>query len=228
MRLVWIWLLVCCVGQIVTSSSYAPEALSTDHAAHGTSVQLRRATLPAPVGLIAVHYWFAEYDPADQQWHRWEVWQTADSGGTAWGYVHKDKLHPAAGVGGGASVVAAQWQGEDAERLAAVLHRSSGYPLRDRYRAWPGPNSNTYIAWVLREAEVRAELDPRAIGRDYLGAVGVAKTTTGSGIQVESPIVGLKVGWRDGAEVHVGCFTLGIDVWPPAIKTPFGRLGFSE
>jgi hypothetical protein len=35
---------------------------------------------------------------------------------------------------------------------------------------WPGPNSNTFVAWVLREAGVEHALDPRAIGRNYLAA----------------------------------------------------------
>jgi hypothetical protein len=32
---------------------------------------------------------------------------------------------------------------------------------------WPGPNSNTFAAWVLREAGVAEPLDPRGIGRNY-------------------------------------------------------------
>ena len=35
---------------------------------------------------------------------------------------------------------------------------------------WPGPNSNTFVAWVLREAGVEHALDPRGIGRNYLTA----------------------------------------------------------
>jgi hypothetical protein len=36
------------------------------------------------------------------------------------------------------------------------------------------------------------------------------------------------VGLRDGLEAHLLCLTLGIDAWPPAYKTPVGRLGFRE
>ena len=46
----------------------------------------------------------------------------------------------------------------------------SGYPHRERYRMWPGPNSNTFASWVLclsawmpsvnsRPASVLAKLD---------------------------------------------------------------------
>jgi hypothetical protein len=35
---------------------------------------------------------------------------------------------------------------------------------------WPGPNSNTFVAWVLREAGIDFALDARGIGRSYLTA----------------------------------------------------------
>jgi Protein of unknown function (DUF3750) len=125
-----------------------------------------------------------------------------------------------------------------ARRLAASLAKAPEYPYRRRYLAWPGPNSNTYIAWVLRDAGVPWNMGPKCIGKDYLGTagvpgawvrtVGVGITTTGTGVQVESPLLGLKVGLRDGAELHLLCFTFGLDAWPPGVKTPLGRFGFAE
>ena len=35
-------------------------------------------------------------------------------------------------------------------------------------------------------------------------------------------------GLLDGVELHFLGGTFGLDLWPPAIKTPFGRLGFAE
>ncbi len=43
-----------------------------------------------------------------------------------------------------------------------------------------------------------------------------------------TPLLGLKLGLADGLEVHGLCLTIGLDPCPPAVKTPFGRLGFSE
>jgi hypothetical protein len=191
-------------------------------------VQLRGATVPGGLGLLGVHYWFAVFDPGTQRWHRWEVWQQADAGGTSWGHVHEDLMVADANVGGGPVQVRAEWHGAEARALADVMARSSEYPDRGRYLAWPGPNSNTYIAWVLRRAGVAADLEPRAIGKDYLGLAGVAISTTGTGVQAESTLLGLKVGPRDGVELHVLYFTFGLDAWRPAVKTPFGRLGMPE
>ena len=37
-------------------------------------------------------------------------------------------------------------------------------------RVWPGPNSNTFTAWILRGVpELKADLPPTAIGKDYTG-----------------------------------------------------------
>jgi hypothetical protein len=191
-------------------------------------VQLRCSTVPDPLRLVGVHYWFAVFDPETKCRHRWEVWQEADAGGTSWGHVHKDLMNVDANVGGGPVQIRAEWHGAEARALAQVLARSPDYPDRGRYLAWPGPNSNTYIAWVLRQAGVAADLEPRAIGKDYLGPAGVAITTTGTGVQAESSLFGLKGGLRDGVELHFLYFTFGLDALRPAVKTPFGRLGMPQ
>jgi len=130
-------------------------------------VQLRYAPLPF-IGRFAWHYWFVVWD--DTGAHRWEVWQTKNAGGTCIGHVHCDLKRPDDGVGGGPSRVAFQWSGEDAQRIARVLEKAGSYPYCQRYRLWPGPNSNTFVAWVLREAGVDFALNARGIGRSYLTA----------------------------------------------------------
>lgn len=214
----------------VLSSTAPPYATSKDRPPHRI-VQLRYASLPQPLTAVAVHYWFAVYDPRGARWHRWEVWQDPDLRDAAghWGHVHLDLGGVNRGVGGGDFVIEREWQGTEAERIAdALASTPTVYPYRASYWPWPGPNSNTFAAWVLHEAKVAADLHPKAIGKDYLGVGGASVTTTRSGLQLETPLVGLKVGARDGVELHVICLTLGLDVWPPAFKTPFGRIGFAE
>lgn len=131
-------------------------------------VELRCAALPSLLGLIASHYWFVVFD--GDEIHRWEVWQTQNAGGRSIGHVHCDLKPPDAGVGGGPARLAAAWSGAEAARLKQVLERAaSTYPFCHRYFYWPGPNSNTFAAWVLREAGVGHALPPRAIGRGYRG-----------------------------------------------------------
>jgi hypothetical protein len=191
-------------------------------------VQLRQATLPSALGLVAVHYWFAVFEPERGDWSRWEVWQTGGMVATSWGHVHKDLMAPDSGVGGGPFRIAAEWRGDKARDLLAVLNRPDDYPYRNVYRAWPGPNSNTYAAWVLKQARVACDLHPMAIGKDYCGLIGGGLSSTRTGFQGETPLVGLKLGLKDGVELHALCLTFGVDLFPPALKTPFGRLGLAE
>ena len=130
-------------------------------------VELRYAPLPF-IGAIAVHYWFVVTDDAGAC-HRWEVWQTKNAGGTSFGHVHCDLKTPTADVGGGPPRLAAEWTGDEAARIARVLARAEGYPQRERYRYWPGPNSNSFVAWVLRQAGVQYALHWKGIGRKWKG-----------------------------------------------------------
>jgi hypothetical protein len=82
---------------------------------------------------------------------------------------------------------------------------------------------------VLRRAGVPADLGPLRIGTDYLGPFGgVAVSTTRTGLQAETPVLGARAGPFEGLEIHFLCFTFGADTWPPALKTPVGRVGFPE
>jgi hypothetical protein len=187
-------------------------------------VQLVRARLPMPLKVIAVHYWFNAYDAHARRWERWELWQEQGVGPSSWGHVHRDLMGPWDDVGGGEPLLEAEWVGDEASRLVATLHRPEDYPDRATYRAWPGPNSNTYVAWVLRESGVSADLDALGIGKDWRGWVGGGATTTGTGLHFETPLVGLKIGLVEGVEVHVLALTFGFALLRPTLKTPFGSL----
>ena len=104
--------------------------------------------------------------------NRWEVWQTLGAGGESAGHIHKNLMRPDSGVGGGAAVNAFTWRGTDAENIGRVLHRAwTHYPNRDRYHAFPGPNSNTFVAWVLKRAGLSGDaallLGWQAVGRGW-------------------------------------------------------------
>jgi len=129
-------------------------------------VQLRYATLPFPLGLLAVHYWFVVFEPGGAC-HRWEVWQARNTGGTSIGHLHCDLKPADAGVGGGPARIAAEWRSEQAASLRRVLENATEYPHCGRYRAWPGPNSNTFAAWVLRRAGVEHKLPWKALGSNF-------------------------------------------------------------
>ena len=133
-------------------------------------VELWYAPLPRPLSLWAWHHYLVTRtgDAAD----RWEVWQSLDAGGQSVGYVHKNLMHPESGVGGGAAVCVFTWRGADAAALCRALARAwTHYPHRAVYRAFPGPNSNTFVAWVLRRAGLSRDaallLRRQAIGQGW-------------------------------------------------------------
>jgi hypothetical protein len=112
--------------------------------------------------------------------------------------------------------------------IARIETAASEYPYAHRYRVWPGPNSNTFTAWVLRRApEVRVDLPPTAIGKDYLGATPVSTTPSGTGVQLSVlGVAGVLAGWEEGVELNVLGLTFGVDPRGLGLKLPLiGRIG---
>jgi len=219
----------------------------------GTTLVTLRARRSFYSRTLGIHPWFLVYDPERDRWETWEIWvrdqepeeqaspmtrhfsdgrePQADERVVRWhGTIRHVDSFGYAGDWAFDDVALAQWSGAEAERLLRVLRTPDEYPYRDVYRIWPGPNSNTYVDHCLRRAGLRADLHPMAVGKDYRGpwGFGVGATTTRSGLQLETPLVGAKVGVLDGVELHVLTTTFGVDLVPPAIKTPVGRFGFPE
>jgi hypothetical protein len=123
----------------------------------------------------------------------------------------------------------------DGEAAAAMIPRiqsaiASYKPRSDGdYRAWPGPNSNTFVAAVISAVpELRIALPPTAIGKDFpYSGEYFGLTPSGTGIRATlGGYFGLTVGWVEGVEINLLGAVLGIDVRRPAIKLPgIGRLG---
>ena len=113
-------------------------------------------------------------------------------------------------------------------RIDAVI-ASYRYPRPGDYRAWPGPNSNTFVAALMSAVpEMRASLPSTAIGKDfpYDGRM-VGLTPSGTGFRVNvGGYLGLTAGWVEGIEVNILGAVAGLDVRRPGIKLPaLGRLG---
>jgi hypothetical protein len=79
--------------------------------------------------------------------------------------LHCNLKAPEADVGGGPTHLVAEWRGDAA--LALMRAISKAYPYCDTYRYWPGPNSNTYVAWVLRQAGIDYRLGRLAVGERF-------------------------------------------------------------
>jgi hypothetical protein len=176
-------------------------------------------------GVVAVHSWIVIKAANASAWTRYDV--------AGWGNPLKINNWPPDGRWfGSAPTVVADVSGAQAEALIPKIQaavRSYQYGQAGDYRLWPGPNSNTFTATILRAVpELGAALPPNAVGRDFrsLPYIGLSDSRTG----IEANLWGLfviKLGLVEGIEVNVLGLVAGIDFVHPAIKLPgFGRIGF--
>jgi hypothetical protein len=202
---------------------------------------------------IALHPYFLIYDQSSNTWEQWEIWAGHQYGN----YINKstktrrysddrktetaESMHRQLGCVRNWSPITyvdessneyllKEWSGGEARDLIEVMRRPETFPEHSTYVLWPGPNSNGYARWVLEQAGVGADLHPMMVGKDWHGPLGfgVGLTPTRTGIHLDLLTLGAAIGLKDGIELHLLGFTFGIDLWPPAIKTPLGRLGLPE
>ena len=122
-------------------------------------------------------------------------------------------------------------RGEGVDELIKKIDKAAKtYPYRNTYSVWPGPNSNTFIAWIGRIVpELRLDLPPTAIGKDWLGKTKFfSSTPSGTGYQFSVlGLFGILIGVEEGVEINVLGLNFGIDVLSMSLRLPgIGRLGF--
>jgi uncharacterized protein DUF3750 len=179
-------------------------------------------------GAFAVHTWVAA-KPADaERYTRYEVigWRSL-GGGSALSV--SEAAPPDAEWYGAAPVLIGDLRGADADAVIAKLPTAAqSYPYAYRYSAWPGPNSNTFVAHLGREIpELRLNLPSIAIGKDYLPAgKAISPAPSGTGWQVSlGGIVGVTAARTEGLEVNLFGLVAGVDLLHPALKFPgIGRI----
>lgn len=202
---------------VLPSASEHPDALVRIYAAR--TVRWR--------GIVAVHSWIVFKEKGVSRYGRYDY--------TAWGEPIRVNGFVADG----------RWFGQvpdevfraDGERAAQIIPKiraaidSYKYRNLGDYRAWPGPNSNTFVAAIIDAVpEMQAVLPPTAIGKDYpYDGEWFGWTPSGTGLRATlGGYLGLTVGWLEGVELNVLGAVLGVDIRRPAIKIPgIGRIGMS-
>jgi len=210
------------------TASRAPVGLAPDPAATPDAVvQVYVARAVGVRGLFGVHSWIAVKPSGGSAYTVYEVigWKLrrADTA-----VVSSDRA-PDARWYWNAPELLADLRGSSAEPLIPrIVHAVRSYPFGGEYSAWPGPNSNTFTAWVTRAVpELEVDLPPTAIGKDYLRGSVFAAAPSGAGYQISlAGLLGITVSGVEGLEMNILGLSFGIDLSPPAINLPLaGRLG---
>ncbi len=210
------------------TASREPVGLAPDAAAHPDAiVQVYSARAWGWRGYFGVHTWVAVKAARAKEYTVYEVigWRlrTSESALAIRSRVPDERWF------GSAPELLADKRGPGADALIARIDRAAReYPYRGEYSMWPGPNSNTFTAWVARAVpELEVDLPPTAIGKNYLGDRLVAAAPSGSGVQVSLyGLLGFTASGVEGLEVNVLGLTFGAGLFPPALKLPIiGRIG---
>jgi hypothetical protein len=112
------------------------------------------------------------------------------------------------------------------ELIERIDKAAREYPYAKTYTVWPGPNSNTFTAWIARAVpELEVDLPATAIGKDYLGSSVVATAPSGKGFQFSlKGLFGVAASSVDGFELNL--LSLNFGVSSSGIKLPIvGRIG---
>jgi Protein of unknown function (DUF3750) len=182
------------------------------------------ATTGAWKGIFSVHSWVVLKRAGATQWTRYDV--------VGWGQPVRVDNWPVDGRWyGNTPVPIADVSGAEAKRLIPRIEaavKDYSYAQAGDYRIWPGPNSNSFVAAILRAVpELGVTLPPNAVGRDFRHGFYAGLTDSRTGVELNvSGLAALKLGWVEGVEVNLLGLVAGLDLRHPGLKLPgFGRIG---
>ncbi|MEW6689646.1 MAG: DUF3750 domain-containing protein [Pseudomonadota bacterium] len=200
----------------------APDAAQTREAV----VQVYAARTVGARGLFGVHTWVAVKPEAAPAYTVYEVigWRLRWAGSAL--TIHQRA--PDARWFGAEPELLADRRGPQAEKLIPRIDAAArAYPYAKEYTVWPGPNSNTFTAWVTRAVpELEVDFPATAIGKDYNGSL-VGAAPSGHGLQLSlGGLFALTASGVEGLEVNLLGLNFGINPFDPSLKLPLvGRLG---
>ena len=176
-------------------------------------------------GIFATHSWIVFKPDGANGYTRYDY--------TAWGApVRLNGFEPDGRWFGRLPAVVFAADGAAAEamipRMQAAI-RDYAWRKDGDYRAWPGPNSNTFVQAVMDSVpQIGNALPPTAIGKDYpYDGRWMRWTASGTGLRLTlGGYLGVTLAWVEGVEVNILGAVAGLDLRRPAIKLPgLGRFG---
>jgi hypothetical protein len=198
-----------------SSSGILPRAPTKDEAA----IYVLAARTGGLKGAFSVHSWLVVKKPGSSSYDRYDK--------VGWGSPIRHNAYAADGRWySNTPEIVASATGPEAVRLIPAVEQAIAayrYSSRGDYRIWPGPNSNSFVAHVLRSVpDLGVILPPNATGRDYApGLLAVDLAPDWRDIHVTlGGVFGFAAGVRSGIELHFAGLVAGLDFASPAIKIP--------
>jgi len=145
------------------------EARAPDPASHPDAVvQVYGADVLGFRGKFAIHTWVATKPKDAANYGIFQVigWRLR-RGRPA---LSVSEGNPARPWFGSPAVLLLEKRGAEAEALISRVHEAvDSYPFANEYKMWPGPNSNSFVAWIgLEVPELGLDLPAKAIGQSWM------------------------------------------------------------
>jgi len=146
-------------GEDCSATGLLPDAATNPSAA----IYVLSARTSGLKGALASHSWIVIRKPGARSYERYDK--------MGWGEVIWKNGFPADGLWfSNPPVIEHAIEGAAAARLIPAVEAAiASYPYAEKgnYCAWPGPNSNSFVAHVLRAAPEIGRMPATAIGRDF-------------------------------------------------------------
>ncbi len=201
-----------------TSTGIAPVPETTSEAV----IQVYAARAFNWRGVFGVHTWIASKEAGATEYkvHQvvgWQLYRNLP-------VVISEADYPDRSWYGQEPEIIADIRGDKATKLIPKIQAVvDSYPYDFEYHVWPGPNSNTFTAWVARQVpELNLQLPSTAIGKDYLPNNKFIETTpSGTGYQLSLfGIAGVSVAKTEGLEINLLGLNFGLDFDQAALILP--------
>lgn len=205
------------------SYGYAPHPIDYEDAIIQVYAARTRGTKKA----LAVHTWIATKRKGADQYMITQIfgWRLKP-GGSA---LYREPGIPDKAWARNEPILIQELRGNEVEEIIDKVDEAiKVYPWHNEYTVWPGPNSNTFMAWLgLQIPELQLDLPATAIGKDWRPiSETFGKSPSGTGIQFSLyGLLGLTAAYEEGLEINILGLSIELDLFDLALELPgIGRV----